>query len=115
MLLEMESCYLKALNNCKNNNCNRLSGAIMMEMAFHLMEFEDFPLAFEYFQKGTFYTSYSQLSILNNLASSVLHDDVYQQKIILDSMCQCVRRLNNFDEALYDTTLIYTNLTKTET
>jgi hypothetical protein len=31
----------------------------MMEMAFHLIEFEDFPLAFDYFLKGTFYHVYS--------------------------------------------------------
>lgn len=51
LLIEMESCYLQALENCGKNGCTHLY-AILLEMALHLMEFENFALAFEYLQKG---------------------------------------------------------------
>ncbi|KAI6191324.1 hypothetical protein M3Y97_00216100 [Aphelenchoides bicaudatus] len=98
LLIEMESCYLQALKNCGKSGCTHLY-SILLELALHLMEFENAELALEYLQK----------------AARFLQNEIYQQKIILDNMCLCVRQVENFDEALYDTTLLFTNLSKTET
>ncbi|KAI6227007.1 hypothetical protein M3Y95_00681400 [Aphelenchoides besseyi] len=98
LLQEMESAYLHAIQICVRDNATYRAGFITLELAAKLMDFTNYSLAFEYLQK----------------AHRFLQNEIYQQKLIMDKMCICTTLVKNFDEALYDTTIVFTNYTKGE-
>ncbi|KAI6210595.1 Mediator complex subunit 22 [Aphelenchoides besseyi] len=89
--------------------CHKESAQIYKEMGNRQQERDQWLKA-----AGLFASAYALQQQNQMSAHRFLQNEIYQQKLIMDKMCICTTLMKNFDEALYDTTIVFTNYTKGE-